>query len=124
MRLGLGALVALTALAACGKRSGGQAVSPVAGEIVIEVENQYAASLTIYLDAGGTSRRLGQVNIGSSRSFPVAWRQLGTDGAFRLRAEVIGSAEHAMTDVLRVQPDQIVRWTLAPQLGMSAVMVH
>ena len=124
MRPALAALVAFTALAACGKRGGSEPVSPGSGEIVIEVENQYAASVTIYLDAGGTSRRLGQVNIGSSQSFPVAWRQLGTDGAFRLRAEVIGSSERVMTDVLRVQPDQIVRWTLAPQLGMSAVMVH
>jgi hypothetical protein len=92
-------------------------------EVGIQVDNRFAASLTIYLHSGGTSLRLGQVNIQEVQSFVVPWRRLRADGVFFLRAEVIGSSERTVTEDLRVQPGQVVRWTLAPNLGMSSVTV-
>ncbi len=92
-------------------------------EIGIQVENQYAASLTIYLETGGLWRRLGQVNIAETVSFVVPSIEAST-GVLRLRGEVIGSTERILTDRLRVDAGQIVRWTLAPQLRMSSVALY
>jgi hypothetical protein len=111
------------ALAACASRPG-PAAEPVAApaptEVGVQVENHFAGSLTIYLDVNGVGRRLGQVNMQDTRAFVIPWRRV-VSGIFRLRAEVIGSDERVVTPDLRVQPGQLVRWTLAPSLSMSSV---
>lgn len=111
---------AMVVAVGCGK-SGPGSVGPAGpGELAVTVENQFAASLTIFLEVGGPSRRLGQVNIQETRAFVVPWSRVGT-GLLRLRAEVIGSDERVVTEDLRIQPGQMVHWTLAPQLNMSTV---
>jgi len=114
------ALAALAPLACGGPPTPGSPGPGGPGELAITVENQFAASLTIYLETGGPSRRLGQVNIQESKAFVVPWGRAGT-GLLRLRAEVIGSDERVVTDDLRIQPGQMIHWTLAPQLAMSTV---
>lgn len=114
----------MVGLSACGKRPApGPVTATERPEIAIQVENRFAASLTIFLDSGGLSRRLGQVNIAGTVSFVIPWTE-APNGLMRLRAEVIGSSERAVTDQLRVQAGQIVRWTLAPQLRMSSVLLY
>jgi hypothetical protein len=76
----------------------------------------------VYLHSGGTSQRLGEVNFQEVKSFVLQWRRLW-DG-FYLRAEVIGSSERALTNDLQVQPGQMVRWTLTPNLDMSNVAIY
>lgn len=118
----LAALVLL--VAACAKRPApGPVTASEPPEVAIQVENQFAGSLSIYLDVSGVSRRLGQVNMQDTRSFVVPWRAVG-EGIFSLRGEVIGSGERVVTQEVRIQPGQIVRWTLAASLRMSSVMLH
>jgi len=93
-------------------------------DIGLSVESHFAGTLAIYLDAHGTSLRLGEVSAQGSPAFVLPWRRVGPDGVFRLRAEVIGSAERVVTEEIRVQPGQLVRWKLGATLGMSSVSVH
>jgi hypothetical protein len=122
-RAGLVVGVVVLACGCGGKPAPGPVSAQEPAEVGIQVDNRFAASLTIYLHSGGTSLRLGQVNIQEVQSFVVPWRRLRADGVFFLRAEVIGSSERTVTEDLRVQPGQVVRWTLAPNLGMSSVTV-
>lgn len=111
-------------LCGCGGRPDPSPVTPQERpEIGIQIENQFAASLTIYLESGGLSRRLGQVNIAQTVSFVVPWNEAPT-GVVRLRGEVIGSSERVVTDQLRLGHGQLIRWMLAPQLRMSSVAVY
>lgn len=117
-------LVGVLGLLSCARRPDpGPVSAQQRPEIGIQVENQYAASLTIYLETGGLWRRLGQVNIAETVSFVVPSIEAST-GVLRLRGEVIGSTERILTDRLRVDAGQIVRWTLAPQLRMSSVALY
>jgi len=93
-------------------------------EVAVQAENHYAGTLVLYLHSAGTSLRLGEVNFQEVKSFVLPWRRLRGDGVFFLRAEVIGSDERVVTDDLLVQPGQVVRWTLTPNLGMSSVAVY
>lgn len=88
------------------------------------VESQYAGLVTVYLDANGTSSRLGEIHFQETHSFVVPWRALGDGGDARLRGEVIGSAERVVTSGLQVRPGSVVRWTLAPRLSMSYYAVY
>jgi hypothetical protein len=119
-------LLALTlTVAACSNRvPPGPVTAAEPSEVALQVENQASASLTIYLDAGGISRRLGEIHTQEVLSFVVPFHQVNPGGTFRLRAEVIGSAARVVTDPLVVQPGQVVRWTLAPRLSMSSVAVY
>jgi hypothetical protein len=120
-QVGLAACGAL--LLACGRGRGPESVPPRdAGEVAVQVENHYAGTLVVYLHSGGTSHRLGEVNFQEVKSFVLQWRRLW-DG-FYLRAEVIGSSERALTNDLQVQPGQMVRWTLTPNLDMSNVAIY
>jgi hypothetical protein len=120
----IGALVGL-ALLACGRPTEAANPSPaLAADIGLSVESHFAGGLAIYLDAHGTSLRLGEVSAQGSPAFVVPWRRVGPDGVFRLRAEVIGSVERVVTEELHVQPGQLVRWKLGAILGMSSVSVH
>jgi hypothetical protein len=119
------ALVALGAvLLACGRPVSEPEVVPSDGEVAVQVENHFTASLTIHLHSQGISRRLGEVHFQETRAFVVPWRRIGSAGVFRLRAEVIGSDERVVTDNLRVQPGQVVHWTLTPHLDASSVILY
>ncbi len=111
-------------LVACGGPPTARDPAPaVVDEVAVSIENHYAGTLTIYLDAHGTSLRLGEVSAQGSPSFVIPWRRVAPDGVFRLRGEVVGSAERVVTGLIRAQPGQLVRWTVAAALGMSSVSV-
>ncbi len=110
---------------ACGRPPvAGHPDPAVVADVAVSIENHYAGTLTIYLDAHGTSLRLGEVGAQGSPSFVVPYRRVAPDGVFRLRGEVIGSAERVLTEPIRAQPGQLVRWTLRAALGMSSVSVY
>lgn len=110
---------------ACGQGPAPEGVSARdPSEVAVQVENHYAGMVTVYLHSGGTTVRLGEVGFQEAKSFVLPWRRLRGDGVCFLRAEVIGSSERALTDDLRVQPGQMVRWTLTPSLGMSSVSIY
>lgn len=122
--LGRNLAVGLLILACRGASGAGTPHPATPGEVGVSIENHFAGTLAIYLDAHGTSLRLGEVSAQGSPAFALPWRRVGPDGVFRLRAEVLGSAERVVSEEIRVQPGQLVRWTLAATLGMSSVSIY
>ena len=113
------------ALVGCSRRPpAGPVTARDPAEVAVIVESQYAGLVTVYLDASGSTTRLGEVHFQESRSFVVPWRTFGDGGSPRLRGEVIGSSERVVTNDLQVSPGSVVRWTLTPRLSMSYYAVY
>jgi len=111
----------LLLLLACGRRPhagpGEVPVEPMG--LAFEVENLSSVDLAVYLIVDNISERLGTVTTNAVLAVEKPWHRVGGGRRLRLRAEVIGSATRLVTDDLRAQPGQLVRWTLTPDLRMS-----
>jgi hypothetical protein len=116
-----GSLTLLALLAACAGRGRGAATAPEPEPMTVafEIENQSSLDCAIYLVVDRISLRVGTVSTNATLTVEKDWRQLGRGRHLRLRAEAIGSATRVVTDELQVQPGQLVRWTLTPDLRMS-----
>lgn len=115
-RLGLG----LIGLVGCVNRQPGPVTTETPAEVAIMVESNNSATIVVYLEARGNSRRLGEIHTKETLSWVFAYREFGT-GYTRLRGEVIGSDERVYTPDLKIQPGEVVRWSLAPRLVQSSV---
>lgn len=92
--------------------------------IAVEVENHGWADATIYLVSGGLTRRVGMVTGSSSQSFTVPATYIGTMGEFQLKAHQIGSPGSLTTDVMTIQPGQMIKFTVENHLPNSSYGVY
>ncbi|HEU4648744.1 MAG TPA: hypothetical protein VFS33_06755 [Gemmatimonadales bacterium] len=92
--------------------------------IAVEVENHGWADATIYLVSGGLTRRVGMVTGSSSQSFTVPATYIGTMGEFQLKAHQIGSPGSLTTDVMTIQPGQMIKFTVENHLANSSYGVY
>jgi hypothetical protein len=111
-------------LGACHKQAPRPVTTQAPAEVAVIVESQFQGLVTVYLEAGGSSTRLGEVHFSESKSFVVPWRAIGDGARTQLRGEVIGSPERVRTTDLRVRPGSVVRWTLTPRLSMSYYAIY
>jgi len=119
------AFLAVLTLAACSHRQArGPVTAGAPAEVGVIVENQFSGMITVFLEAGGRSIRLGEVHFSETKSFVVPWRSVGDGLSTQLRGEVIGSEERVLTSDLRMRPGSVVRWTLTPRLSMSYYTVY
>ena len=121
----LGALL-LTALG-CARNTEEEYTEPsqaANAEVAIVVDNHYWSDVNVYLLYGGVKQRLGMVPSVSTRAFFVPWRQLGSGGAVRLRADPIGGKRGLVSETVLVQPGQQIHWTLESRLESSSVGVY
>jgi hypothetical protein len=121
--LGTAGLVLL--VAGCGQqRPANGDVAPERGEISMVVQNNHWNDITLYLVHEGVSDRVGVVTAASTRSFVLPLRRFGTAGTFRLSAYQIGGDQYHVTELLPVQRDEHVTYTLESDLQRSSVTVH
>ncbi len=92
--------------------------------IEVEVENHGWSDAAIYLLSGGLRHRVGLVTGSSSQIFSVPGSYLGTMGEIRLQAHPIGSNGSMTTDLMTVQPGQVIRFTLENHLANSSYGVY
>src|SRR5207249_2355191 len=92
--------------------------------IEVQVENHGWSDATIYVLSGGLTRRVGMVTGSSSQSFTLPASYIGTMGEIRLRAHPIGSNGSLTTDLMTVQPGQLVRFTVENHLANSSYGVY
>ena len=111
-------------LMACHKQPPRTVTAQPAGEVAVIVESQFQGMVTVYLDAGGATTRLGEVHFSESKSFVVPWSRVGDGARTQLRGEVIGSQERVRTTDLRIRPGSTVHWTLTPRLTMSYYAIY
>ena len=117
-------LLVVALLVACHKRPPSPVTVQGPAEVAVIVESQFQGLVTVYLEASGSSTRLGEVHFSESKSFVVPWRAIGDGATTQLRGEVIGSPERVRTTDLRVRPGSVVRWTLTPRLNMSYYAIY
>jgi hypothetical protein len=119
---------ALTLTIACARQPGPDGVDTALADpntpVAVEVENHGWSDATIYLLSGGLTRRVGMVTGSSSQSFTVPSSYIGTMGEVRLQAHPIGSSGTMTTDLMTVQPGQIIRFTVENHLANSSYGVY
>jgi hypothetical protein len=71
--------------------------------------NHHLLDVNIFLQHDGQADRIAMVNAASSRALDLPLRMLGQGGAIRLIAEPIGDETRYTTDILTVQPGQMVQ---------------
>jgi hypothetical protein len=122
----LASCVALTV--ACAHNRGPEGVETAMVDpnapIAVEVDNHGWADAAIYLVSGGLTRRVGLVTGSSSQSFTVPASFIGTMGEIQLRAHPIGTTGSMTTDLMTVQPGQVVRFTVENHLANSSYGVY
>jgi hypothetical protein len=120
-----GLIGAIVAAPACNHGRPATEPGPVPSEVGVEVENQSPASWTVYLMTGSVRQRLGQVNAQGLLAITQPWADWTRGGSVvYLRAEAIGSDERIVSENLHVQPGQVVRWILTPNLRMSRIVLY
>ena len=71
--------------------------------------NHHLLDVNIFLQHDGQADRIAMVNASSSRTMELPLYMLGQGGVIRLIAEPIGDDTRYTTDILTVQPGQIVQ---------------
>jgi hypothetical protein len=93
------------------------------GRVLVTVNNNYRADVTIYVVGDGQPVRVGTATAAATSNFDVSARLLGQGRQLRLRADPIGGRNIHTSELIRVGPGQRVEWTLETDLSRSSVAV-
>lgn len=86
----------------------------------IEIDNDNPRDVRIYVLRGGTRYSLGLVTSKRLTAFELPLAQLADGARIQVLAEVIGSSERLLTEVIRIEPGIVIRWVLAEPLRYSS----
>ena len=100
------------------------APAPEATSFALLLNNRHWLDMNIFVLHDGQASRVGMVTASSSQSLMLSARMLGQAGAIRVIAEAIGEPDSYTTDLLVVQPGQIVELNLESQLAGSNYSVQ
>jgi hypothetical protein len=93
------------------------------GEFALSIINHHWLDVTIYVAHNGERTRVGTVTASSNERFLLSGRLLGATREVYLVGHAVGSLEVIRTEVLLVQPGQVIEWTLENPLRRSSVGV-
>ncbi len=111
-------------LLACAKREPAEPGETRDAEVALEVESHNWSDIAIYLVRGTANERLGTVGALRTETFVLPYGRLGEGGDVRLMAYPIGGPRAYTSEELRVQPGQMIRWTLESDLTRSFLAVY
>ncbi len=94
------------------------------GEFSLSVINHHWLDVTVYVAHGGERTRIGTVTASSNERFVLSGRLLGATREVYLIGHAVGSLEVIRTEILVVQPGQVIEWTLENPLRRSSVGVY
>ncbi len=83
------------------------------------LNNRHLLDVNIFLQHDGQPDRIATVTSATSRSIVLPLRMLGTSKAIRIIAEPIGDETRYTTDILVVQPGQIIELNVESLIGRS-----
>lgn len=86
----------------------------------VEIDNNNTRDVRIYVLRGGTRYSLGLVTSKHLTAFELPLGQLADGARIQVLAEVIGSSERLVTEVIRIEPGIVIRWVLAEPLRYSS----
>lgn len=119
LKAGLTALALLTVLACAGPR---QDVDPAPAEadgFSLILNNRHLLDVNIFLQHDGQADRIATVPSATTQALALPLRMLGQSKAIRIIAEPIGDETRYTTDLLVVQPGQIVELNVENLIARS-----
>jgi len=121
IRVGVPALMLLTAPAGCIKHS----VIPDEPDVVtISVSNSNPLDMTVYAVNQSMRIRLGTVSTASTQRFTLQLHQLSPTGELQLLADPIGSRRTYTSEPIHVFAGQAVEWMLQADLRQSSLTIR
>lgn len=115
------------ACAGHGSHGTGEAIAPAAAgleqPVVLTVENRNWQDVVVYAVYDGTRNRLGMINTARTVSFRLASRLVGHGGSLYFIADPIGASKHFQSEMVVVQPGQVISWTLESGLERSSISI-
>lgn len=123
-RLLLLALAASLLAPACGQRTGGgPAPSPGDSPVRVEVTNDFALPVEIYVVGSGINYRVGMVHPGMSGSFQIPPAMVG-NGSVEFQARPANSGNPYRSGQLLLAPGRVVVLRVAAQLFNSTTSIQ
>ena len=93
-------------------------------DVTLQVTNHNYLDVIVYVVHDGQRTRIGTVTGSSAQVFSLPPRLLGQAHEIQLLGDPIGSPDFAVTELLFVQPGQVIDWTLESDLRRSSVGVY
>ena len=119
------ACLALATLSGCLKPPAPTPADPATGgRVVLTVNNNYRADVTVYVVSDGQPTRVGLATSSTTASFDIPARLLGQGRQVRLRADPIGVRAVYTSELIRVGAGQRIEWTLETDLNRSSIAVY
>ena len=112
-------LFLITITACAGPRQNVDPEPVEAGGFSLILNNRHLLDVNIFLQHDGQADRIATVPTATSREIVLPLRMLGQSKTIRLIAEPIGDESRYTTDLLVVQPGQVVELNVESQLARS-----
>ena len=116
-------LIILALIACAGPRPDVDPLPLEAGFSLI-LNNRHLLDVNIFLQRDGQPDRIATVTSASSHSLVLPLRMLGQSKTIRIIAEPIGDQTRYTTDILVVQPGQIIELNVESLLARSNYSIH
>jgi hypothetical protein len=113
-------LACLALVSACRGPRQNVGTAPVeASRFAVVVNNHHLLDVNIFVQHDGQADRAGMVSASSSRTIDLPGWMLGQSKLIRIIAEPIGDETRYTTDLLNVQPGQIIELNVESQIARS-----
>jgi hypothetical protein len=118
--LGILVIMCLTLLAGCrGPRQNVGAAPVEPSRFAVVVNNHHLLDVNIFVLHDGQAERVGMVSSSTSRTIDLPGWMLGQSRLVRLIAEPIGDETRYTSDLLNVQPGQIIELNVESSIARS-----
>src|SRR5215208_4009415 len=92
--------------------------------VVLTVENHNWQDIVVYAVYDGSRSRLGMITTARTVSFRLPPRLIGRSGNLYFIADPIGASKRFESEMVVVQPGQIISWTLETGLERSSISIR
>jgi hypothetical protein len=122
-------LAIATLLSACAGRhhatleDESEALKPISGPVILEVENHNWSDVVLYIIHDGQMHRFAQIAAAKDGSFEIPPRLIGDQGILRVGLHRIGGQDDFRTDAISVRTGNTVRLTIEDKLEHSSIGV-
>lgn len=114
-------VIALAVALLVGACAGTQSGKVQRGPVFVEVMNANQRDADVYLLSGGQQHRLGLVTTNGRERFTIAPRLVAPPGNLRVAADLLASRGSFVSEELRLEPGDVVRLMVQPNIRTSYV---
>jgi len=100
-----------------------EAVQPVSGPVILEVQNHNWSDVVLFLIHNGQVNRFAQIAAAKDQSFEIPPRFIGEEGILRVGLHRIGGQDDFRTEAVSVRTGDTIRLTIEGKLEHSSIGV-